>query len=114
VIDWLPSALVDRAAKIDRIAQDQMVIAVEMPCKNPGQFIAHHADRAIAVRLEKGDNAARKGLQRRQRRCRLVRIMTEIVDYSDATCDADNVEAPGQPRKAFHAMHRLRHRHIKR
>ena len=90
-------AAVDRAAEIDRIAQQGHVIGPKQPREDFGEFVSHLAQRAIAVRLEKGDDAAWVRLQGSQGGGALFRVVAEVIDYGYATwAGANDLEPAGK------------------
>ena len=48
------------------------------------EIVLHQLQRSETVRLEHDEQASGKIVQRRERRCDLVRVVREIVDHSDA------------------------------
>src|SRR5690606_1036502 len=88
---------VDRAAEIDRIAQDRDVVRAQLTGKCLGEFVPHLPQRAVAVGLEEGDDAAWVPLQRTKRGAAFLRVVAEVIDHGDARgAGADDVEAASE------------------
>ena len=73
-------ALVDGAAKIDWIAQDCEVVRSQLAGESFGEFRAHLAQRAKAMRLEESEYSPRMGLQGAQCGGDFVGVVAEVVD----------------------------------
>ena len=106
-------AAVHGAAVIDRVAQDRDVLRPQFAGEGFGEFVAHLAQRAITMRLEKRDDAALARFQRAQRGGAFFGIVAEIVDHGDARRrGADHVEAPGKALELRQRCDRIGHRDI--
>ena len=107
-------AFVHRAAEIDGVAKNEVVVLAKQVSKYASKFRAHDADGAVTMWLEKGDDAPGKGLQRRKRCGNLVRVMAKIIDDGDVIGGANNIKAAGKTAEAFHAANGLLKRDTKR
>jgi hypothetical protein len=98
------------AAEIDRVAENDEVIRLQLLGQSADELPAHHTQGAVAVRLKEDQQSAGKGVQRVEGRRYLVGVMAEIIINGHAARFADALKA----REAAERFGRIRERHAGR
>src|SRR5690606_33890393 len=105
-------AAVDRAAEIDRIAEQGDVFGAELGGESLRQLVAHLSQRAVAMRLEEGDHPAGMALESAQRGAALLGVVAEIVDHGHARrAGPEDIVAAREPFEGAERVYRFANRH---